>query len=176
MTLMCVDDPGATWVPASGGRYLLAGRNEKQQCGQKDFKVKQNVLAGYPALVTGAEGSAMYDCSPSQKFAQEVTKLREVLSKTFRILKIRISRNSLFFGHRYMQHAGMEWSSKHFPHYHIYLIPECQVRGDAINFAYGESLEARVQVWDDDGNLVLSSRSIPAKICSIIAIFAVNVC
>lgn len=53
-----------------------------------------------------------------------------VLCKTFRMHKTRIQPNFLFYGHGYMQHGGLEWSSKNFLRYPTNLIPESYVFGE----------------------------------------------
>lgn len=141
MAVMDLDDVGATWLPGTGGHYILGGRNAKLHWGHNDFKVKEHVLASFFALATGTEGSSLYVYSLSLQFVLEGSEVWTVLCETTHMHKIIILPNLIFFGHGYIQHAGPEWSGENCLRYHIYFILASQVLGDAIYFADGDSLE-----------------------------------
>lgn len=130
-------------VAGHGGRYFLTGNNFKRQSDHNDFMLKENVPAGYFALVTASHGSSLCDFPSSHKFVHEDSKVRAALCKTFRLDKIHIPRNSGFFGHGYMQHARPEWEKKQFLRYRLYLILETHVLGDAFYFACDKLIGVR---------------------------------
>lgn len=49
---------------------------------------------------------------------------------------IKLSLFNIFVGHRYLQHAGAEYSEPHMLRYHVYFGPNGILSNDTIAFAY----------------------------------------
>lgn len=127
-------------LPGTGGRWSLAGKNVKLQCGHNDFNVMKNIPAGYFALVTSLKGSSLSVCISSHKFMVEESEVRKVLCNKWRMHMISFLLNSLLFLYGYMEQDRPDWEGKYCLWYHIYLILETKALEDAIYFAYGNSL------------------------------------
>lgn len=127
------------WMPKTGGRYLLTGKDVQHQCGHND-----NVhLDGHPglfAMATGPEGAKLWICEGSHLYVNEPTYEKEFLGKGLRLKPVDIPPYSVYFGHGWVQHAGFGWDGKHRLRYHVYIMPGSQPLPDAVAFAYGTSL------------------------------------
>lgn len=61
---------------------------------------------------------------------------RLAMCDLLKTVKITIMARSIFLGHGYMQHAGMEWEGEHVMKYHKYIISTSTQIVDAVIFTY----------------------------------------
>ena len=129
------------YLPVSGGRFLLTGKDCPAQVGHNDFDHRQGTGPGFFVIVTGAEPANLWVCDGSHKHVGLSAKKRNQLAQILRLKRITIPRNSVFIGHGFLQHAGAEWSKNGSLRYNSYHIPDGHVLHDAVAFAYEMSFK-----------------------------------
>ena len=126
-----------TFIPRTGGRFLLTGQDCEVQVGHNDFPVIQQARCpGYFIIVTGPERVNLWVAPGSHQYVHYNEKDREQLGKTLKMERITIPPTSVFVGHGHLQHAGDGYNGSHCLRYHTYLAPDGVRIPDAILFAY----------------------------------------
>lgn len=137
---MDFDGKAESWLPATGGRFLLSGEDVVDQCGHNDFAVKDTLSPGYFVIVSGIRGASLMVCPGSQKYVRYNPGRRELIRRSLQMEEIMIPPLSMFIGHGYLQHAGAGWRGHHAVRYHTYVAPTSHPLPDAISFAYDWSM------------------------------------
>lgn len=130
-----------SWLPKTGGRFLLSGKGVTDQCGHNDFPVRESGSPGYFFLVTGPAKASLHVCPGSHLYVRYHKSRRELLRKSLQMEEVAIPPFSMFIGHGQVQHAGVGWRGSPSLRYHTYISPEGSVLPDAISFSYYWSLE-----------------------------------
>ena len=131
-----------SWLPGTGGRLLLTGKDADDQCGHNDFVVRDGESPGYFVIANGPHTTSLLVAPSSHKYVKYEKSRLHMLSRTLEMEEIDIPPFSLFIGHGYLQHAGAGWRGNHSIRYHTYVVPENHLLPDAIAFAYDWSLKA----------------------------------
>ena len=125
-----------SFVPKSGGRFLMTGKECPAQVGHNDFAVVKGQSPGYFAMVTGTEQCSLWVCPASNNYVLYDDTDRRSLARVLKMTEIVIPRFSIFFGHGHLQHAGSGWTGFHSLRYHMYVIPTSIELPDAVHFAF----------------------------------------
>lgn len=101
-----------TYRPRRGGLYILTREDWAEQCSHKDFLSSINT-ASYFVMITHPGGAPLYVCTDTHLYVLCTGIGGRMLAITMMRKGIIVSPNSAFFGHDYMQYAGLAWRRTH---------------------------------------------------------------
>lgn len=129
------------YFPATGGRFLVTGKDCPAQTGHNDFEHTKESGPGFFVITTGFQAANLWVADGSNKGVNLPDKRKLCTEHCSWMREITITPNSVFFGHGFLQHAGAAWSGTNSIRHHIYLIPDGHPLKDALSFAYGWSFK-----------------------------------
>lgn len=135
----------------SGGGYLLIGIDCPPHFEHNDFESRVGGFAGYLMITTSTERRSFPLRPLSQTHVFYPKQSRGDLSFFLHLQKIRIPPNTVLVGHGYLQHAVHRWKDHHSLRYHIYVKPMDHNLKEALEFAYGASMEPKWSPYSEKG-------------------------
>ena len=147
-----------TWLPRTGGRFLLTSEGCPRQAPHNDFNhlderydpTNENDSPGYFVIINGDDPFPLWVLPGSHKFLNSYSqRRRKLIGDALQMRKIIVPANSCFVGHGHLTHAGAGWEDRVTDEttirYHTYLRPDNRELPDAVFFGLEGNIEFNEQ-------------------------------